>query len=340
MRAGPRSPTVVKAKKSDSAPLAARIREGLVLPVDKPAGITSHDVVALVRRALGTRKVGHTGTLDPFATGLLLICVGPATRLSEYLLGLPKTYLATARLGITTSTLDLEGEVQEERPIPDELAAEDVEDVLRSLRGEILQVPPQFSAKKVAGEAMHRRARRGESVELAPVPVTVYSLELLGRDGPLVEFSTNCSGGTYVRALARDLGEGLGCGAHLTALRRTAIGEFSVDEALTVEELQDPAAVEERALRPGTALLRAGLPGVTVDEAEVVLLAAGRFVPWDSGRSEPSAVEEGEPVAVLSGDRLVAVGRIEDGSLRPKKVLASQGDVPVSTGEPGGAAKP
>ncbi|MBW3535341.1 MAG: tRNA pseudouridine(55) synthase TruB, partial [Gemmatimonadetes bacterium] len=216
---------------------------GGVLPVDKPAGPTSHDVVGMARRALETRRVGHTGTLDPFATGLLLLCVGPATRLSEYLTGLDKTYEATALLGTRTETEDAEGAVVSRDDRWKALEPSEVRDAVAAMVGPMAQVPPAFSAKKVAGEAAHRRARRGESFTLEAVVVEVYAAELLEVALPEIRFRVRCSSGTYVRALARDLGESLGTGAHLTALRRTRVGAFPVDGALPPPALEDPAAV-------------------------------------------------------------------------------------------------
>ena len=187
--------------------------------------------MARARRALDTRRVGHTGTLDPFASGLLLLCLGPATRLAEYLLGLDKEYLATARLGVTTDTLDREGDAVETASGWETLSSDEVRAALDELTGSISQTPPAFSAKKVKGEAAHRLARRGEAPELEPVTVTIHELELLDLDLPRVRFRVRCSSGTYVRAIARDVGEALGVGAHLTELRRTGIGTRRSDRS-------------------------------------------------------------------------------------------------------------
>lgn len=288
-----------------------------VLPVDKPEGPTSHDVVAIARKALGERRVGHTGTLDPFASGLLLLCVGKATRLAEYFSGLDKSYEAEARLGIRTDTLDRDGTVVAECEAWNDLTRERVEAALAGLRGEALQVPPQYSAKKVGGERAYRSARDGRTVELAPVPVSVHELELTGTDLPLVRFRVRCSSGTYVRALARDLGEALGVGAHLTSLRRTAIGAWSVGDALALDHLDDPARVGDVAVDPLAAL--AHLPTVVVDDEAAVRIAHGQTVPL---RSEDGA-KEGVPVAVAHAGALVAVGQADEGVLRPRKVFAA-----------------
>jgi tRNA pseudouridine55 synthase len=288
---------------------------GGVIPVDKPAGPTSHDIVAIARRSLGTRRVGHTGTLDPFATGLLLLCVGPATRLVEFLTGLPKTYQARVRLGVTTTTDDPEGEVVASSESWRDLQAADVERALAPLRGPILQTPPRFSAKKIAGEAAHYRARRGEDVELAPAEVEVFRLDLVGWDPPHLDLEVLCSSGTYVRALARDLGEALGTGAHLETLRRTAVGNFGVEAALRVEQLADPAAVAGAWVTPAAAL--AHLPRVEVGVDQVARLAHGEAVAM-----EPSSeVAADGPVAVVSDRELVAVASREGDRLRPRKVF-------------------
>lgn len=286
---------------------------GFVLPVDKPVGPTSHDVVGQARRALGERRIGHTGTLDPFASGLLLLCVGPATRLSEYVTGLDKEYVATARLGEVTTTDDLKGEVIRTVPGWERVSEADVAGALERFVGEIDQVPPQFSAKKVDGEAMHRRARRGEHVDLPASRVTVFSAKVEEVAPPLVRFRVHCSSGTYVRSLARDLGEALGTGAHLTELRRTRIGGFEVEGALTPDELDDPSAVERMALSPLQAM--AHLPSWTVDAEGVRRISHGQSVPY-------SGPDVSGPVAVASGTELVAIGQVADGALKPSKVFA------------------
>jgi tRNA pseudouridine(55) synthase len=194
-----------------------------VIPVDKPAGPTSHDVVAMTRRALGTRRVGHTGTLDPFATGLLLVCVGSATRLAEYLTGLPKSYTATLRLGESTDTDDFEGTVVRSNAKWRSTSREDVVRALERQQGEILQVPPRYSAKKVEGKRSYAVAREGGDMALSPVPVTIHAIRVTRFNPPDVEFEVDCSRGTYIRAIARDAGDELGVGAHLVALRRTRI---------------------------------------------------------------------------------------------------------------------
>lgn len=290
-----------------------KLAPGFVLPVDKPEGPTSHDIVDAARRGLGIRKVGHTGTLDPFASGLLLLCVGRATRLAEFLSGLDKVYEATALLGVRTDTLDRDGEVVEERSGWEALSADEIGGALGALRGTLSQVPPQFSAKKVSGVAMHRRARRGEHVELSAHPVTVHDIELIGVDLPSVRFRVRCSSGTYVRALARDLGEGLRVGAHLTALRRTAIGSVDVADALEVSALGDAGAVAAARIDPLRAL--AHLPAVHVGPEDADRLVHGQRVHGHEGI--PSGL-----VAVAAEGRLLAIADAGEGILRPRKVFA------------------
>lgn len=283
-----------------------------ILPVDKPEGPTSHDVVAMARRGLQTRRVGHTGTLDPFASGLLLLCVGSATRLSSVLTGLDKEYDAVAVLGVTTRTHDREGSVVSETDashLTDRAIAEAVEE----LRGVQWQRPPAFSAKKVGGEAAHRRARRGETVDLDPVQVVVHALEVTGREGPRVALRVRCSSGTYVRALARDLGEALGVGAHLDRLRRTAVGDFTVAEAVPAGALA--AVAPEAWISPAAAVRRAGVPWFEVEAGAAGELALGRPI--------AAGVDGGDAslVAAVEGERLLALGEVTGRAFQPRKVF-------------------
>ena len=202
-----------------------------VLVVDKPAGPTSHDIVDRARRVLGTRRVGHTGTLDPFATGVLPLCLGQATRLARFLTAGEKRYRASVRLGFATTTDDLTGEALGP-PVSAEVSPAALEQALAGLVGGFDQVPPAFSARQVGGQRLYELARRGEAVARQATPVTVHALELVSRRGDTLELEVRCSAGTYVRALARDLGERLGTGAHLVALQRTRSGGFSLDEAV------------------------------------------------------------------------------------------------------------
>ena len=215
--------------------------EGLLL-VDKPGGVTSHDVVDVVRRRLGTRKVGHAGTLDPMATGLLLVGVGRATRLLRFLGDLPKTYEGTMRLGIETTTLDADGDVVRETVV--DVTEEQVVQAMRPLVGESLQRPPSYSAVKVGGRKLYEAARAGDRLEAQPRPIRVDAFDLLSFGSPDAAFRVTCSGGTYVRVLAADAGAALSCGAHLVALRRTAIGPFLADDAVPPEGTSDPLPIE------------------------------------------------------------------------------------------------
>lgn len=293
-----------------------------VLLVDKPAGPTSHDVVSQVRRALGVRRVGHAGTLDPFATGLLIVCVGSATRLVRYLHLLDKRYEATLRLGEETSTHDPEGEAVRRSEAWREVDRAGIEEVLASFVGEIEQVPPAYSAVRVGGRRAHRLARSGEVVELEARPARVASLRLAAFAPPEVEVEAVVGTGTYVRALARDVGRALGCGAHLSALRRTAIGPFGVGEAVPLADLERRGTsrlTDSPAWRtPAQALAWLPIRDLTPAEAERVR-HGGRVAgsPADEGLGEA-----GLPVALLSGGELVAVAEPDDGGLQPRTVLA------------------
>ena len=285
-----------------------------VLPVDKSEGPTSHDVVDAARRALGLKRIGHTGTLDPFASGLLLLCVGKATRLAQYFSGLDKTYEAVARLGVSTDTLDRDGTVVGESTGWKDLTTGRIEAALDTLRGEIQQVPPQYSAKKVGGERAYLSARKGREVELEACTVTVMSLQLTSAELPSIGFTARCSSGTYVRALARDLGDVLGVGAHLTSLRRTAIGDWRVRDAVASGDLADLSLVVGAAVAPLAAL--AHMPTVDVDGEQAGLLALGQAVPITDEAPKGS-------LAVAHAGALVAIGEAEAGLLRPRKVFAA-----------------
>ncbi len=284
-----------------------------VLPVDKPRGPTSHDVVAVARRALGVRRIGHTGTLDPFASGLLLLCVGEATRLAEFLTGMDKTYEATLRLGVATTSGDLDGEAISISEAWRDLAPGTLASALQAFRGSLEQVPPSLSAKKVGGVPAHRRVRRGEEVVLTPQAVTVHELDLLGFEPPEVRLRIRCSSGTYVRSLARDLGNALLVGAHLTELRRTAIGRFGLDEALSLDDLGVEARVAGAIISPLGAV--ESLARVLVDAASAADLGHGRAV--DVG----DLPDVGVAVAAC-GATLVAIGHVRGGRFLPRKVLA------------------
>ena len=258
-----------------------------LLVVDKPAGPTSHDMVDRVRKALTVRRVGHTGTLDPMATGVLLICVGKATRLARFLSAGEKVYLASVRFGFATSTDDAVGEplgpVTSAQP---ELEA--VQAACQSLTGDLLQVPPAYSAKRVRGRRLYELARTGVAAERPPARVTVHSLDLRQLRADRAEIEVRCSAGTYVRALARDLGEALGVGGHLDSLRRTWTGGFGLEGAVSGDALT-PEATRESLLPMSEALK--DLPGLRIDESSVALVRAGR----DLDRSRIVSEPPGEP---------------------------------------------
>lgn len=286
-----------------------------VLRVDKPVGPTSHDVVGMARRGLGTRRVGHTGTLDPFASGLLLLCVGPATRLAEYLTALPKSYRATLRLGAVTDTDDHTGAVISASDAWRSLTEAQVRAALEAQVGTLQQIPPLYSAKRVDGERMYDRARRGEAVERHPVEVVVHGIEVERVELPEVEFVVHCGSGTYIRSIARDAGETLGAGAHLTALRRTRVGEHRVDDAVPAGDLADAAAVRRAMLAPADAL--GAMPRLTLDEEGERHVRHGRAV------EAPDAADGEGAVALLTPDgALLAIAERHGARLQPRKVFA------------------
>jgi len=276
--------------------------EGLLL-IDKPSGVTSHDAVEMVRRALHTKKVGHSGTLDPMATGLLVMGVGRATRLLRFLGGLSKTYEGTMRLGVETTTLDADGEVTREAPVG--ALARDVAGAMAALVGESMQTPPAHSAVKVRGVKLYEAARRGEHLEAAPRPIHVESFELLGYRDDAADFRVTCGGGTYVRVLAADVGAVLGCGAHLTSLRRTAVGQFDVRQAVAPDAVREPLPIE-RAV--------AHLPRLDLDPEEAVAAGHGRIL-GPAGIAGPYAV-------FAPGGIVVGVYEDEGPKGRPQVILA------------------
>ena len=289
---------------------------GLVI-VDKPQGWTSHDVVGRVRRLAGTRKVGHAGTLDPMATGVLVVGVNRATRLLSYIVGTSKTYTATIRLGQSTVTDDAEGEVVSET-IAAAVTEEQIREGAARLTGEILQVPSSVSAIKIAGQRSYARVRAGESVELEARPITVHSFEIHDirreRGGRLldVDATIRCSSGTYIRALARDLGADLGVGGHLTALRRTQVGPYRIDAARTLKEL-----AEDLEILPLAEAARALLPARELSAEEAIELSFGRRIA-PSGRDDVTA-------AFGPDGRLVALLKDAGPAARPELVFAAQG---------------
>ncbi|HUL75380.1 MAG TPA: tRNA pseudouridine(55) synthase TruB [Vicinamibacterales bacterium] len=293
-----------------------------VLLIDKPSGPTSHDVVARLRRTSGEKSIGHTGTLDPRATGLLPLVLGRATRLASLLTGGDKVYEATLRLGVATDTDDADG-----RPLSEPVTALPTDDALKDALGGFVgtfdQTPPSHSAKKIGGRKAYELARREEPVELKPVTVTVRALECTGREGDLVHIRVRASSGFYVRALARDLGARLGCGAHLVGLRRTHSGSFDVTQALPLEDAERLGReVAAHVLAPADAL--PDLPTVRTTEAGLRRALHGNPLGPEHLESRwlPPATSA-LPVKVLASDdgRLVALARSRGGALHPVVVL-------------------
>lgn len=284
-----------------------------ILMVDKPQGLTSHDVVGVVRRAAKTGKVGHAGTLDPMATGVLVVAIGGATRTLEYLTAHDKRYTATVRLGQNTTTYDAEGEVTfaYEGELPDFSA---IENAVASQRGTIQQIPPIFSAIKQDGEPLYAKARRGEAVEVPAREVTIHQLDILEWSPPDLKIDVRCSKGTYIRSIAYDIGAALGVGGHLTALRRTASGAFTEAQAHSLEAIRTatPEMVAEWLLPLGSGL--EGLPPLIVTPSEIVALRQGKNLPSDEGQGIARALDD--------AGRLVAIVEWRDGrGWKPEKVF-------------------
>jgi tRNA pseudouridine55 synthase len=275
-----------------------------VIVVDKPEGMTSHDVVNRVRRLANTRKVGHLGTLDPMATGVLPLVLGRATRLAQFFSGGEKTYDASIQFGWSTGTYDREGEPTSQ-PVEPHFTREELEAVLSRFRGTFLQTPPPFSAKKIAGTPAYRLARKGTPVDLRPVQVQVFELNLMEFAGATARIHVRCSAGTYLRGIAHDIGRELGCGAFLTALRRSASGEFAEDQAFTLEALDELAGAGrlEEALIPASRVLPE-LPNALVDTATAGQIRQGKdfrlspFVERSSSKYVKALSPEGELIAI------------------------------------------
>lgn len=277
-----------------------------VLVVDKPIGLTSHDVVQIIRRGIGIRRAGHTGTLDPRASGVLVVLIGPAVRLSEYVSASDKRYQATIRIGSSTDTYDSEGVVTDTAKVPvDSINEEYFNEVLQKFLGEIEQVPPPFSAVKVHGRRAYDMAREGEEIELAPRKINVYSLEILEWSPPEIVIDVYCSSGTYVRSLANDIGITLGTGAHLNGLRRTKSGRFTLRDAVPLRRLQEAfdAGNWYRFLIPAAEAL-ADWPIVELDADEVELIRHGHRIPSDPGQKglARGVSQQGDLVALLQVD--------------------------------------
>jgi tRNA pseudouridine55 synthase len=287
-----------------------------VLLIDKPAGLTSHDVVARLRRILGERRLGHTGTLDPIATGLLVIVAGKATRLSSLLTGHDKTYDAVIRLGQATSTDDVEGEPIGEPAAPPDATA--LPAALERFRGTFAQTPPAHSAKKIGGQRAYRLARARQPVLPVPVEVTVKELTVLGYEGGDLRVRVAATAGFYVRALARDLGAELGCGGHLRELRRLACGPFRVEDALPLDQIEAQGGIPaDRVIAPVDALPELDL--VEVTPAGLQRIRNGNYIGPVHVAGTPGG---GTPlVRIVAEGRLVALARRRDAALHPVTVL-------------------
>jgi len=299
-----------------------------VLVIDKPAGITSHDVVAQVRKILHQRQVGHFGTLDPFATGLLPVSVGKATRFAQFYLKSRKAYEGSIRFGFSTDTYDATGEATS-GAVPVTLEKLVLEDYFRQFTGRLLQTPPPYSAKRIGGVRAYELARQHKPVNLTPVEVEIYALELLSIEGEQVRFAVECSGGTYVRSLAHDLGQKLGCGAHLAGLRRTAVAEFILNHAVTLERLHE--SVEQGSLESCLVRLEALLPDcpeLVVRGREETSVRHGR--PFELAQAlrpgrggAPGLAPAASLLKILGAERrLIAVARHVSGAIyHPNLVL-------------------
>ncbi len=290
-----------------------------VLNINKPSGVTSHDVVESVRRILHERRIGHTGTLDPLATGVLVLCAGRATRIAQYLEAGEKEYKATMRLGVTTDTLDADGRIQETRSYapPDRRK---IAEVLQGFTGSVMQRPPAYSAVKVAGVPSYKLAREGKAELLKPRPVTIFSIELTAFEDPVASLTVACSKGVYIRTLCAEIGDALGMGAHLTGLERTRSGRFSIDRAITLDRLQAMMASGdgERAITPMDDAL-AAFPAIPISEAETVRVLHGNQI------SCPSSFENiaSDHVRLHSpSGRLLGLARIVAGVLKPDLVFS------------------
>ncbi len=282
-----------------------------VVNLYKPPGITSHDAVKKVQRMTGARKAGHAGTLDPSAEGVLLVCLGRATRITEYLMGLTKVYTLKFVPGISTDTFDSEGRVLERRPVPD-IEAGDLERLLERFIGEIEQVPPAYSALKKGGVPLYRLARRGEKVELKPRMVRIYSIKLLDFSRTEVSLEVECSKGTYIRSLVNDIGRAMGCGATLTWLRRDRVGRFSCKDA---QGFEDIAGGRVEVIEMSEALSH--LPVLELDEQEAEMAGHGQIFHPDRG-----CAHEGRIRVISRGKGFVGTGIcLPDGRLKMEKVF-------------------
>ncbi len=300
-------------------PRIKRVRDLVdgVLLLDKPVGLSSNDALIKAKRVLNAKKAGHTGTLDPFATGLLPLCFGEATKFSQDLLEADKTYEATVHLGLTTNTGDTEGETIATHDV--NVSVAQIEAVLPQFRGPIMQVPPMYSALKRDGKAYYEYAREGITLERAARPVTILALELIDYQAPFLKLKVTCSKGTYIRVLGEDIGHALGCGAHLNALRRIQVGALTIDGVVTLEELQGHAAPLSL-LAPVDALL-SSFPAIHLtDELAKRFLHGQRLA---LGKEDVAVPAEQGRVRIYHGERLLGTGMLGEFSiLAPERLIA------------------
>lgn len=296
---------------------------GIVL-VDKPQGMTSHDVVDALRKATHIRRIGHTGTLDPRATGLLILCIGQATRLSQHFSDLGKTYEGVMRLGLVTKSHDLDGETVEENPVPETLTQEYVQDICDTYVGDIEQIPPMVSAIKVGGKRLYKIAREGGEVERKPRPVSIQCFDVTAWNLPEAAIRVSCSSGTYVRTLCHDVGQQLGCGAALSSLRRTHVGNYALDNATPLDALSTYDAVAERIIPMDDAL---DLPEVRVDQARAEIAKSGGAIST-KGLEPPCPINTGWVQIKDDTGKLLAIALAQPTAmgarLQPKRVFAGR----------------
>jgi tRNA pseudouridine55 synthase len=287
-----------------------------ILLLDKPQGYSSNQALQTAKRIFRAEKAGHTGSLDPLATGLLPLCFGEATKIAGLLLGASKAYSAELKLGITTATGDAEGEVLRERPVP-ELSSVRIEAAMAPLRGRIVQIPPKYSAIKQGGERLYDKARRGEDVVVPAREVDVHRFELTGRDGHLLRVEVECGSGTYIRSLAVDLGEALGCGAHLTALRRDWVEPFRTPRMVSLDELGALSAAGDAPIDALLLPIEEGLvqmPAIAISEQDAARMRQGQVL----SSTEPEGIYR----VLAPGSRLIALGAVDmAGVLRVKRGL-------------------
>ncbi len=301
------------------------VPRGFLFLIDKPAGLTSHDVVEHVRKAMALSRIGHSGTLDPMATGLLLLCAGSAARLQSFFTRMDKSYEGVIRLGLSTTTYDREGGPVGPERSPVGLTQERIEEAAGAFRGEFWQSPPPFSAKKVKGRKFYEMARKGESVPFAPKKVRVSTLKFLPLSGSHLPFSVSCSSGTYIRSIAAELGEILGCGAHLESLRRTRIGDFRIADAVPLERFE--AMPPQERVKPPHAVPLSEVP-FPFERVRLASLEAWKIRKGQAIAARGVAAKEGDWVALVGpDDEMVALGQVTPvgekkvSFIRPKIVL-------------------